>query len=166
MTALNAAYASNAETPLITIEFLHPSLENGAIRLVQGYYPIYATLEGENSPVIFNHASMSITLPQRSADGRQEIDIQISNTSNDVWQALSTIVKANRISETPVVCKYRPYLESDLSSPAGATYAPNVTGATINRVAANIRASYAYIYDVAYPRRRYYPTKFPGVRYA
>lgn len=164
MTALNRAYASNEETPLITMEFLHSGLTNGALRLVQGYYDITATLE-DASTVVFSASGIGVTLPEKNTDGRQELNVQIDNVSNLVWQQVALVVTASRSSAEEVICKYRPFLESDLSAPAGATYRLIVTQSSINRKSANIRASFAQIPDMAYPRGRYYPTEFPGLRY-
>jgi len=164
MTALNRAYASNEETPLVTLEFLHSGLTGGALRLVQGYYDISATLEDATS-VTFSASGIGVSLPEKGTDGRQELNIQIDNVSNYVWQQISSVVTASRASPERVICKYRPFLESDLSAPAGATYVLTVTQSSINRTTANIRASFAQIPDMAYPRARYYPTTYPGLKY-
>jgi hypothetical protein len=164
MTALNQAYASNDQTPLITLEFLHSALSGGALRLVQGYYDIQATLE-DSTTVTFSASGIGVTLPEKSTDGRQDLDIQLDNVSNLVWQEISGVVTASRASSEVVICKYRPFLESDLSAPAGAAYVLAVTQSSINRVTASLTASFAQIPDMAYPKGRYYPTVYPGLRY-
>jgi len=164
MTALNQAYASNAGTPLITLEFLHSALTGGVLRLVQGFYDIEATLE-DASTVTFNASGIGVSLPERSSDGRYDLSMQIDNVSNLVWQQLQLVVTASRSTGEAVECKYRPFLESDLSAPAGATYRFIVMQSSISRSTANIRASFAQIPDMIYPRGRYYPTTFPGLKY-
>lgn len=166
MTALNQAYASNSETPVHTFEFLHSSVTGGAIRLVQGYYDIQATLEGSPpQTVTFSKSGITVSLPQKSSDGRQDLDIELDNVSNAVWQELQSAITAIRTTNERIICKYRPFLESDLSAPAGPTYVFTVMQAVTTRKTAGIRASFAVLPDTAYPRKRYYPTIYPGLKY-
>jgi hypothetical protein len=162
--ALEKAYASNTETPLITLEFLHSALSGGALRLVQGYYDIEATLE-DASTVTFSASGIGVELPANSVEGKQELKLQIDNVSNLVWTEIKAIVTANRTTQERVTCKYRPFLESDLSAPAGATYSLNVTRAIVNRNQANIMATYVPVPAISYPSKRYYSSIYPGVKY-
>lgn len=164
MTAINTAYASNSATPLLTIEFLHSSLTGGALRLVQAYYDLEATLE-DSTTVTFSASGIGISLPEKSTEGRQDLNIQIDNASNLVWQQVKLVIDANRTSEEKIICKFRSFLEADLSAPAGAVYVLTVTGTSINRNTAGIQATYTPIPDTGYPRKRYYPTSYPGVKY-
>lgn len=162
--ALERAYASNANTPLLTLEFLHSSLTGGALRLVKAYSDITATLEDSTS-VTFTSAGIILDLPERSTDGRQDLQIGLDNTNNLVWQQIKAVVVANRTSESPVICKLRPYLPNDLTAPAGGTYSLTVNSSSINRVSASVIAAYTPIPDTRYPRYRYYPTTYAGVKY-
>lgn len=163
MTALQRAYASNEATPLSTIEFYHSSI--GYLRFVQAYYDLTATLE-DSSTVLFSKSGLGIQLPERSTDGRQDLSIQIDNLSNDVYLALRAVQESMRSTDERAIAKYRPYLESDLSAPAGAVLRLIVTGSTINRQQATIRATWSPFPNSAYPRHRYYPTNYPGIKYA
>ena len=163
MTAIEQAFASNTETPLMTVELSHSSF--GTSRLVKAYYDLEATLE-TSSTVTFTAAGISLSYPEKTTDGRQDLSIQIDNTNNEVWTQISNVINASRASSEKVVCKMRSFLESDLSAPHGGVYTFTVMETTANRNVAAIRASYTPIPDTAYPRHRYYSTTYPGVKYA
>ena len=164
MTALEQAYASNTETPLLTLELRHSALDDGVIYLVSSNYDLDATLEDAYS-VTFQKCGIDISLPEKSTDGRQDLVITIDNVSNYIWQQIKAVVTANRISQEVIACKFRPFLPSDLTAPAGAVLSLSVTESSINRSTASIRATYTPIPDTAYPRYRYYSTSYPGVKY-
>lgn len=165
MTALNQAYASNAGTPLNTFEFLHSALTGGALRLVMAKYDLSATLE-DAIVVTFSKAAIQFPgLPARSTDGRQDFEMSISNLNNIAWRQLSAIVQANRTTEQKVILKYRAYLEDDTNAPAGAVYKYTVHDASSNRGVVSIRAGYTPLPDTQFPRGRYYPTIYPGLKY-
>lgn len=162
--ALEQAYAANTQSPLVTVEFLHSAITGGAIRLVQGFYDITATLEDASS-VTFTAIGMAFALPERGTDGRQDLQIQLDNVSNEVWTEIKAAKAATRTTEEKIICKYRPYLESDLSAPAGSTYVLTVTKTSITRNSASIFASYTPIPEIRYPLNRYFPNEYPGLRY-
>lgn len=163
MTALEQAYASNDSTPLNTLEFSHSSIDT--IYLVQGFYDIPANLE--TGPLVtFQKSGIGIQLPERSTDGQQELQIQLDDVSNTVYQSLRAVQLSMRDSDEKAIIKYRPYLEADLSAPAGAVLSLVMTGASIRRGTATIRATWSPFPDLSFPRYRYYATKYPGVRYA
>ena len=162
MSALQQAFASNEATPIDTLEFSHSSF--GVIYVAKSYFDLTATLE-DSSVVVFQRAGLGIQLPERSTDGQQELSIQLDNLDNDIYLKLRGVQEANRATQEQVVCKYRPYLLSDLSAPAGAILKLLVTGATINTRQATIRATWANFPDTTYPRGRYYATDYPGVKY-
>ena len=162
MTALEQAYASNEATPLNTLEFSHSSITT--LRFVQGYYDLQANLE--TGPLVtFQKSGFGFQLPERSTDGQQELQIQLDNVSNIAYQNLATVQQSMRSADEKAIIKYRPYLESDLSAPAGAVLSLVMTGASVKRDSVFIRATWSPFPDVTYPRHRYYPTKFPGLRY-
>ena len=162
--ALNRAFASNEATPVLTIEFIHASFTGGLIRLVRGYKDFTATLE-DASTVTFSPSGIGIAYPEKSTDGRQDLNIQIDNVSNVIWTEVSKVIEANRTSEARVQCKFRSFLTSDLSQPQGEIYTFTVTTSSIDRVSALIQATYTPIPDTQYPRSRYYPTTYPGIKY-
>lgn len=162
---LERAYASNEATPLLTLEFIHPALEGGALRLVRSYNDITATLESGFTVTFLAAPALNVTLPENSTEGTQDLSIRLDNVSNQVWSQISAIATANRASQTDIKCNCRPYLLSDLSAPAGGTYSLTVKSTAINRVTAIVNATYLPIPNTAYPRLRYYSTKYPGVKY-
>lgn len=163
-TALNTAYASNSETPLETYEFVHTSFTGGVLRLVKGFYDLSATLEDASS-VTFTAAGINSRLPEKSTDGSQSIELTLDNTNGVAWAQLSAAITANRTTATPIVCKYRPYLESDTSAPAGTVVILTVMSSSINRNAITIQAAYTPLPDTRFPRGRYYATNYPWLKY-
>ena len=163
--ALQRAYASNEATPLMTIEFAHSAFTDGYIRLVQSFYDLTATTE-DAEEVTFSKSGINLSLPEKSTDGRQDLKIEIDNVSNLVWQEIKKVITANRTTQEKITCKFRNYLEADLSEPAGAVYKFTVSSSSINVTTASITASYTPIPDSYFPRFRYYPTVFSGVKYA
>lgn len=162
--ALEKAYASNTSTPLHTLEFLHSGFTGGALRFVRGYQDISATLES-GSTVTFSKSGFGISLPQKGNDGRQDIRIQLDNVSLEAYQQITLAKSASRSSSEKIICKYRPFLESDLSAPAGATYVLTVTNTSITRTTVSIIAAYTPIPDISWPTKRYYATDYPGLKY-
>jgi len=163
--ALEQAYASNAATPLLTVEFIHSALNDGVLRLVESNYDLTATLE-DSSIVTFAKSGISTRLPDKNSDGSQSISIGIDNTSNLVWNEIKAVVAANRSGQERIICKIRPFLESDLSAPPGSPFIFTVLSSSINSTSAQLVAAYTPIPDTYYPRYRYYPTLYPGVKYA
>lgn len=164
MSELDKAWNSATASPLHTLEFLHSGLTGGALRLVQGYYDIEATLE-DASTVTFTAAGFAISLPARSTDGRQDLQIQLDNVSKEVYDEVKAVKVATRTTEEKIICKYRPFLEADLSAPAGSTYILTVTQSTINRRSATLTAKYTPVPDIQWPYRRYFTNNFPGLKY-
>lgn len=162
--ALEKAYASNTDTPLDTLEFLHSSLPGGALRYVRGVHPITATLE-TSEIVTFSPAGFAVNLPERGVNGSQNLDIQFDDVSQTAWQSLHAVITANRTTQEKIHCIYRPFLEADLSAPAGSPIKLLVTSSVINRKSAAFRAAWAPIPDIQWPRLRYYPSLYPGLKY-
>lgn len=160
--ALKRAFASAEQTPLLTVEFSHVSF--GTLRYVRANSDLTATLE-DSSTVTFSKAGIDLTFPPKTTDGRQDLSISVSNVSNAVYQQIEAAVNQNRTSETPVVCKFRTFLLSDLSAPQGAVYKLNVLSTAATSLAVSVRAAYTPIPDTTYPRFRYYPTTYPGLKY-
>lgn len=164
-TALNKAYASNTETPLETYEFIHSSFTSGVLRLVKSFYDLSATLEDASS-VTFTAAGINSRLPEKSTDGSQSIELTLDNTDGVAWTQLDLAVTANRTTNEAIICKYRPFLESDTSAPAGNTVILTVMSSSINRNSITLRASYTPLPESAFPRGRYYATNYPWLKYA
>lgn len=162
--ALEQAFASNTSTPLKTLRFKHSAITGGAISLVQGYYDITATLE-DSTVVTFEASGFGVRLPARAADGKQDLQISLSNVSKEAWTEINAAKQATRTTQEKIIVEYRPFLEADLSAPAGNTYSLIVTETSVTRGQVNITASYTPIAEITFPLKRYYPKYFPGVRY-
>jgi hypothetical protein len=162
--ALEKAYASNTATPLHTLEFLHSAITGGALRLVQGYEDIEATLE-DSSVVTFSASGFGLALPERGTDGKQDLRIQLDNVSLVAYDEIKAAKTATRTTEEKIICKYRPFLESDLSAPAGATFVLTVTRTAVTRSTVSVNATYTPIPEVSWPVKRYYTTEYPGLKY-
>lgn len=163
-SALERAYASAENTPLATLEIIHTSISGGVLRLVSDFEDLEATIE-DSSTVTFTAAAFTARLAEKSSDGQQQLDIAIDNTNNLVWNQLSAVITANRLSESQVILKFRPFFRSDASAPAGAVYSFAVKSTSINTSRATIRASYNQLPDISYPTKRYYTTQYPGLKY-
>lgn len=162
--ALKQAYASNTQTPLNTIELLHSGLTGGALRFVQAYTDITATLE-DSSTVTFTAIGFGLNLPEKTTNGRQDLDIQIDGVSRQAITEIDAVISASRTTPEKLICKYRPFLESDLSAPAGATYILTIVSSSVTSDSVVLRASYSPIPDIAYPKLRYYTNIYPGLKY-
>lgn len=165
MTALERAFASNEATPILTVDISHSAITGGVLRLARAYSDLTATIEG-GSTVTFLRSGIGISYPEKSTEGRQDLNIQIDNVSNVVWQEINSVVVANRTTQERAVCKMRAFLESDLTAPQGEVYTFTITGTSITRSSAVIRATYTPIPDTEYPRHKYYSNSYPGVKYA
>lgn len=164
MTALEQAYASNNDTILWTIEISHSAITGGVIRLVRAYSDLTATLE-DSSVVTFQASGVGINFPGKNANGQQDLEFQLDNVSREIFQELKAVKTANRTTQEKTVLKFREFLESDTSSPAGAVYTLNVSEVNINNRTAYFRGIYTPIPDMSYPRLRYFPTLYPGLKY-
>jgi len=161
---LAEARASNTETPILTVEIKHTALTGGVLRLVQGVEDLTATIPGTGA-VVFTAAGIDILLPSKDSEGTQQLTINIDNVSNMIYSEMLKIVIANRSAQSEVKVNTRVYLASDLSSPKesvpmiGVSVAMTVTSSRISAI-------FAPLYDNFFPRLRYYPNKYHGVKYA
>lgn len=164
MTAIEQAYAINSATPILTIELSHSALTNGVLRIAQSYTDLVANIEG-GQQVTFSKSGINILRPTKDTTGAQSLTFDIDNVSNIVWVDIDKIAKANRVSQEKVVCKFRTYLPADLSAPAETAYVFHVSKTSINRTTARVTATYAALYDTSFPKDRYYPTIYKGLKY-
>lgn len=162
MSAIARAYASNEATPLETLEFSHSSITT--LYFVRAYYDLTATLE-DSTEVTFSKSGIGMQLPESSTDGQQELEIQFDNVSNEVFNTLMTVQDSMRSTDEKALIIYRSFLESDLSAPASAPIKLFMSSSSVNRQTATIRASWSPFPDAAYPRYRYYPNLYPGLKY-
>ena len=164
--ALAEAYASAPPTLVIlhTIELWHPTWAS-AIRLVQDYADLTATLEADapvdaGASVVFTGCPFRFSLPQ-IGEGRQELSIQIDNVSQLLMPLLES---ADLTDETPITCRYRPYLSSDTTAPQ----MNPVLSLDVIRVSADVMqvtcsCAHADYLNRRFPRRLYTVEEFPGI---
>jgi hypothetical protein len=161
---LAEARASNTEQPILTVEIRHPILASGAIRFVQGVDDFIGFIPGVGNAQ-FDKSGINVVLPSKDSQGTQQLSIRLDNVSNAVFLEMRKIVEANRTTQTEVEVNTRIYLASDTSSPKESIPMIAETIA-ITAVSATIGATFAPLYDNFFPRERYYPTGFHGVKYA
>ena len=161
---LAEARASNTEQPILTVEIRHPILSSGAIRLVQAVSDFTGFIPGVGN-ALFEASGINIVLPSKDSEGTQQLSIQIDNVSNAIYTEMAKIAVANRTAQTEVEVNTRVYLASDTSSPKESIPMIGVS-VGINTSSATIRAIFAPLYDNFFPRLRYYPNKYHGVKYA
>jgi len=169
MTALNQAYASNTETPLLTLE-IQPISGANNIRLYRGYGGLLRTLEGQYKP-----AAIDIKLPERSNDGSTTMNFTVSSAHWTIMLSITSEIDEMRSGNTdPLKCTFRRYLPSVLAAtPAwpygtfsGAAYEMIIQSVSVNSSVATFNAKFAPLPDVSFPRLRYYSDRFPGLKYA
>ncbi|NMV36772.1 DUF1833 family protein [Ralstonia insidiosa] len=123
--ALKEAYAANPSNDIVlnTLEIRHPAFVDAggsptAIRVVQGYEDIVATLEASapldaGKPVTFVAGAFNFTLPGFKEGEVPQLQITIDNVSQEVTAHLEQAIG----QVAPIEVTYRPYLMSDLSGP-------------------------------------------------
>ena len=156
--ALQQAYASNTETPILAFEFIHSAFTGGVLRYVQSSTD--KNLEG----VVYTAFSISALLPKNDSDGTQQLTINIDNVSHEVYQQLNAVIVANRSVNEKVRVIMKTFLPSDLSVDQTRIELVCVS-ASINITSAQITAIYAPLYDSYYPRNRYYTNVYRGLRH-
>ena len=161
---LAEAYAGNTETPILTVEIKHSALTGGVLRLVQGVEDLTATIPSVGG-VTFTAAGIDILVPSKDSEGTQQLTINIDNVSNMIYAEMIKIVTANRSSQEEVEVNTRVYIPSDLSAPQQSI--PMIaSSAAVNTTTARISAIFAPLYDNFFPRLKYYPNAYHGVKYA
>lgn len=169
MTAIQQAYASNTETPILTLDIdLASSGTN--IKLYRGYGGMLNTLQGAYQP-----AAIEIKLPDKNTDGNSALSFSVTNVDLSIMASIYAEVDHMRGgSSTPTKCTFRRYLPSVLAatpnSPygtfSGEVYVLNIESVSANAIAATFSAKYAPLPDVSFPRHRYFTDAYPGLKYA
>jgi len=161
---LAEARASNTEQPILTVEIRHPVLSTGAIRLVQGVQDFTGFIPGVGN-ALFEASGINVVLPSKDSEGTQQLSIQLDNVSNSIYIEMAKIATANQSSQSEVEVNTRVYLASDTSSPKESIPMIGI-GVGMNTNSATIRAIFAPLYDNFFPRLKYYPNAYHGVKYA
>lgn len=141
-----------------TLEMRHESI-GGVLFLAQSLTNFEATLE-TGATVVFEAVPFRITLPRKSAEGLQELQISIDN----VDRRISDFCQNAAGFMSPVELLYRPYLMSDLSEPQMVPplrlFLRNVS-VSATEVAG--RATYADLINKKFPSDPYTRKRFPGL---
>ncbi len=166
MNTLEQIHASNPidESLIYTLELIHPAFDNGRVLLAQSMADLTATLE-TSEVVTFQASGIGIALPARSVEGKQDLSLQLDNVSNDVWRNLSAAVKAIRTNPNRIQVVLRTFLELDLTAPHPHIVHMNAISASVDATTASLVASFHDIVNTSWPKRRYTPENFPGLKY-
>lgn len=157
MSVLNRIYASPGD------ELLHGTLEvsDGVVShfLTAGYQDIEVILES-GVLAIFLACAISIALPKRSSDGKQDLKFALSNIDGSVSNFIRAALKEKR----QISLTYREYVDSDLTAPVK-ILRYQVKSGSVTATESQITAGYFNLLETAWPRT-FYTTDFaPGIRY-
>lgn len=160
MSLIETVYASAPSDQVIlpTLEILVPGEE--PIRVVAAYEDLTATLE-TNETVTFRAGPFEHKEPSKNTNGQQTLTFAIANVTGEAQKAIDAALS----SDAHVPVNYRVYLSSDLSAPAKQPYKMILRGGTFEGMMVMVEAGYYDLLNVAWPRRRYLASEFPGLRY-
>lgn len=170
--AIAEAYASADmnEVPVDTLELIHPLFvdDNGnptSVRLASAYRNYDFTLE-QNAPVnggetvTFIGCPFEFTLPEIADGATPELKISVDN----VDRRMAMYAEMAAPSLTPITVIYRPYLESDPSSPQMDPPARFTASKVIVDVfKITMTATTNDVNNWGFPNRIYKPDEFPGL---
>jgi hypothetical protein len=170
--AIAEAYASADinEVPLDTLEIRHPYFvdDSGnptALRIVRAYQNYNLTLE-PNAPmnpgqtVTFVGCPFNFQLPDQSDSSTPELKISIDN----VDRRMSRYIELAAPSIVPIEITYRPYLESDPSTPQmDPPFNFVLSKVTVDIFTINGTATTSDVTNWGFPNRLYTPQDFPGL---
>jgi hypothetical protein len=163
--ALEMAFASATQTPVLTVILRSAGLTDGAIAFVQGYYDIEATLEDGITQVLFEASGAAIDWPKAGVEGAEDLNIKLENVSQRARREIKAAKQHYRATGESVQIELRQYLPSDYSAPAGGIYKALVTDTTVDRNVASIKGSFHLMVDITYPKKRYYSREYLGLKY-
>lgn len=164
--ALEQAYASAVQTPVLTVRLVSPGLTDGAIAFAQSYRDVTATLEDGVTAVLFEASGAAIDWPKAGVEGAEDISVRLDNVSQRGRKEMRAAKAHYRQSGESIRLELRQYLPSDLSAPVGGIYRALVTDTQVDRNAIRIKGSFHLMIDMVYPRRRYYAGQYLGLEYA
>lgn len=158
MTVLNQLYASGGS------QIIHDTLtiSDGvtAHHLTNGWDDITARLE-TGEWVTFIACGMALALPDKNADGTQDLQFALSNITGEISEYIRAVIKDKRECELV----YRSYIEDDLEAPAEAPFRFEVKDGEWSATQVDIRAGYFNLLETAFPRRTFNLIDFPMLRY-
>lgn len=161
MKAIEVAYASADGIPIHTLTLRHATFPGGVFFLCSGFDDIDAKLE-TGEAVTFLASGLGINLPQRALVGREDLQFALDNITGEVRQYMLSARRAGG----PIGVEYRPYVDNDLSQPARKPMKMVTVNYKDNRRSANVLASFRNFMDLEWPRVRFTPDRYPGLKYS
>ncbi|MBS4081356.1 MULTISPECIES: DUF1833 family protein [Pseudomonas] len=127
--------------------------------LTNGFEDFEARLE-TGQLVLFTACGISVALPKRGSDGKQDLKFALCNIDGSVSAFIRKALKEKR--EIQLI--YREYIDTDLEAPAKILGYKVKTG-SITATEAQIIAGYFNLLETAWPRLFYTASFAPGIRY-
>lgn len=154
---LNRLYSSGGT------EIIHPTLEitDGTAHhyLTNGYEDLEVGIE-TGARAIFLACSISVALPKRGSDGKQDLKFALCNIDGSVSGFLRAALKDRR----GINMVYREYVSTDLAHPSK-ILRYKVKSGSVTATEAQIVAGYFNLLETLWLRYNYTGTLFPGMRY-
>ena len=160
LAAIKEAYAcapSNV-AELHTLEISHASIAE-PIYIVNNTESLLLTLE-DDTEHLFEKSSYSLVRPKKSDEGVQDLDLKICNVDRRV----SDFLEEAKNYQTKVVCKYRPYLSTDFTTPQ--MIPPlmlTLSNVKVTTYEVTARASFADLVNRKFPNEIYSLLMFPSL---
>tara|TARA_R110002020_G_scaffold98979_4_gene235234 strand:- start:1281 stop:1805 length:525 start_codon:yes stop_codon:yes gene_type:complete len=173
MTVLEEVFAGNSlDSFVITYDFEHPAFDDGSeaghLSLAQSNVDILGGIENGGGNRTFRASGAQSLEPVRDSNGSGSLQISISNINNIVYDQFNKLRYYNNESsngqvETKVTLRY--YLASNASTPAKPPLLMYVNNISLTRSTALVTATYRPLYDTYFPRLKYYPQNYNGLKY-
>ena len=154
------ASANSGFVHISTLELIHPAFDDGGyIRFAKSYDDVVATLE-DGSTVTFFAAPIAVSLPERSADGNQEIGFAINNVLGHAYRN----IEAARNAGGQIHIVHRDYLYPEMGAPQ-TVHRAVITNAELNETSLQVQAGYFDLINWLFCRDTYNLTFAPGLAY-
>ena len=174
---LKTFYASNpvGEQRQVTLEFAHSAIltttsdmvdTDGYLRLAQSHTDITAgtSLVSPSPVATFRKAGFGFTFPNKDSTGRQELNFQIDNVSQDAWRVIKAIKEVSRVSAERCIITMRVHLASDLGE-VQEEYVFTAKRYEITRDSCLVTGAFHELVNRRAPKRLYLPSIYPGLKY-
>ncbi len=165
--AIREAYASAPadEVILHTLELWHPAF-SAPIRVVKGHTALDARIEAgaardAGAVVTFAAYAFSVVPPEVTSEGAPEMVIEIDNVDRAILAQLDLAV----VSDDAVTVIYRAYLDHSTDDGPETVPPPEMAMTAVSADPFRLRgtASFATLYDRAFPALFYDLETFPGL---
>lgn len=157
--AIQESYASAPKGVFLldTLEISHPSIPAETIFIVRETKSYDLTLEDGVTVETFQPLAFNITLPPAGDKGIQELRLEVDN----VDRSISDFFALAKDYRTPVKVVYRPYLNTDLSTPQlDPPLELNLTDVKITAEKVTSRATFADLINKKHPLEMYTRSRF------